>query len=77
MFSRPTVHDFFACLGCKIGQSYARGTWVRSITKKFYGPLAHPVEHCPFKAGVPRSSRGWPTILRADGEIGRRASLRN
>ena len=27
------------------------------------GPLAHPVEHCPFKAGVPRSSRGWVTIF--------------
>lgn len=24
-------------------------------------PLAHQVEHSPFKAGVPRSSRGWVT----------------
>ena len=27
------------------------------------GPLAHPVEHRPFKAGVPRSSRGWPIMI--------------
>ena len=26
-------------------------------------PLAHLVEHSPFKAGVPRSSRGWVIFM--------------
>ena len=40
-----------------------------SLYKKICDPLAHPVEHSPFKAGVPRSSRGWVTNFRADGEM--------
>ena len=45
-----------------------------------FGPLAHLVEHHPFKVGVPRSSRGRLTKFcpdRADGGTGIRDSLRS
>ncbi len=34
-----------------------------------FDPLAHLVEHCPFKAGVPRSSRGWVTKASQFGRV--------
>ena len=35
-----------------------------SIPSQRYDPLAQSVEHLTFNQGVPRSSRGWVTILK-------------
>ena len=34
---------------------------------QFYDPLAQPAEHLTFNQGVPRSNRGWITIVRGCG----------
>ena len=37
---------------------------VRVLSPQPYDPLAQLAEHLTFNQGVPRSSRGWITILR-------------